>query len=69
MSGEATAVERTDAQRRVQLIQYAMRTNQWWRARQALDEAADAEDWRVLGYPSAHDYRTAVLGLAPPLTA
>ena len=61
----ANPAERADAERRLQYIRYTVRTNQWWRTRQALDEATGAQDWRVLGYPTDADYRSAALRAAP----
>ena len=65
MRGVGTSTERVDAERRLHYIRYTVRTKQWWRTRQALDEATGAEDWRVLGYPTDAEYRSAVLRPAP----
>ena len=65
MLGVANSIERVDAERRLLYIRYTVRTKQWWRARQALDEASGAEDWRVLGYPTDAEYRSAALRTAP----
>jgi hypothetical protein len=53
-----------DPRQRFHFIQFAVRNHQWWRARQAIEEAVDAEDWRTLGYTSAEQYRTAAVSRA-----
>jgi hypothetical protein len=65
MLGVANSTERVNAERRLLYIRYTVRTKQWWRTRQALHEATGAEDWRVLGYPTEADYRSAALRTAP----
>ena len=53
----------SDPRHRLHFIQFAVRNHQWWRARQAIEEAMVAEDWRALGYASADQYRAAALAL------
>ena len=41
---------------RLMRIQFAMRADRWWEAREILPEAELNQDWRSLGYGSWDDY-------------